>query len=138
MQISRNNLFLILLFLIVIPVVGPRWYWLAHSKQVTGHVSFTGKDQAGQLMHTYAVVQFNYQDSLYWFNGPDNILYKDDTPIQVYFDPKDPSDARLGSFLALWGDLLVYGGLPVLFLVIVYFQRDLLPRGFSPAPARSK
>lgn len=127
MLISRNQFFLILLFLVVMLALVPRLIWLFNSERITGEVSFTGKSQAGQFMHTYAVVQFRYNDSLFLFNGPDNLLFEDDTPVPVRFNPDQPAEARIDQFVSIWGDRLLYAGIPIVLLLIIFFQPDIFP-----------
>ena len=126
MTVSRNRFFAFLV-LLLLPFFIPRLIWLERSRPVTGSVSFTGKDQAGQFMHTYAVVRFRVNDSLYWFNGPDNMLYPEGTLIPVLYQPTHPSDARIHSFLSVWGDLLVYTGIPFLLLLILFIHPEIIP-----------
>lgn len=128
MTVSRNRFFAVLV-LFFVPFFIPRLIWLQQSRPVTGSVSFTGKDQAGQFVHTYAVITFRVNDSLYWFNGPDNMLYPEGTPIQVLYQPARPADARINSFLSVWGDLLVYTGIPFLLILILYIHPQIIPWG---------
>ncbi len=127
MLISRTRFFMLLLFLVFMISLGPRLIWLSHSERITGKVSFTGKSLAGQFMHTYAVVQFRYKDSLYLFNGPDNLLFEDNTPVPVRFNPYHPTEARIDQFLSIWGDRLLYGGIPILLLLVIFFQSEIFP-----------
>lgn len=126
MTVSRNRFFAFLVVLIM-PFFIPRLIWLQRSQALTGSVSFTGKDQAGQFMHTYAVVTFRVNDSLYWFKGPDNMLYPEGTSIPVLYQPARPSDARIQSFLSVWGDLLVYAGIPFLLLFMLFIHPEIIP-----------
>lgn len=131
MLISRNQFFMLLLFLVVTLSLGSRLIWLARSDRIIGKVSFTGKSQAGQFMHTYSVIQFRYKDSLYWFNGQDNLLFEENALVPVRFDPGRPADARIDHFLAIWGDRIVFGGIPMLVLLIIFLQREIFPRNYA-------
>lgn len=122
-----RNLFFTFLLMLLLPFFVPRIVWLMRSRAVTGSVSFTGKDQAGQFVHVYAVVTFRANDSLFWFNGPDNMLYEEGTPLPVLYQPDHPADARINSFLSVWGDLLVYTGIPLLLLLILYIHPEIIP-----------
>jgi hypothetical protein len=127
MLLKRNLLFAILLFILCLIFLTPRLLWIHRSESVMGKVSFMGKEQTGQFMHTYPVVQFRYRDSLYWFNGIDNLIFKEDTPVFICFDHVHPTDARINQFLSMWGDQLVYGGVMLFFLLILFIHPGIIP-----------
>lgn len=137
MTLSRN-LFFGALLLLLLPFYIPRIIWLYRSEPITGEVSFTGKNQTGQFMHTYAVVYFTVNDSAYWFNGPDNMLYEEGTKVPVRYRPSYPPDARLDNFFSVWGDLLVYTGIPFVLFLLLYVHPDIVPYGKRIRIARSK
>lgn len=127
MTLTKNRFFGLLL-LLLLPFFVPRMIWVLKSQLITGEASFTGKEQTGQYMHTYAVVTFTVNDSAYWFNGPDNLLYQEGEKIAVRYQPHHPQDARINTFISLWGDLLVYTGIPFFLFLLLYIHPEVFPR----------
>lgn len=102
--------------------------WLVNSTKTNGIVSFTGKSITGQIMHRYSVILFMVDEDSIWFNGNDNILFKEGETVPVRYISSHPADARINTFSAIWGDTLVYGGLPVLILLVIFLHPQIIPR----------
>ena len=91
-------------------------------------MSFEGHAQTGQIGHVYSVVWFVAGHDTVWFNGNDNILFKEGETVPVRYQVNHPSDARLNIFPSIWGDTIVYGGIPVSVLLIIFLHPGIVPR----------
>ena len=47
--------------------------------------------------------------------------------MSVRYREANPSNARLDTFLAIWGDTVVYGGILELVLLVVFFHPQIVP-----------
>lgn len=104
-----------------------RGSWILRSERVEGEVGFMGKNITGSYTHVYPVIRFRAEDSAYWFNGPDNLVLKEGDKVAVRYSVSDPSDARVDSFVGLWGDMAVYGGIPILLLLFIALHPSIIP-----------
>lgn len=93
-----------------------------------GIASFKGKAYTGQIGHVYMVISFVENNNTVWFNGNDNILFKDGEQVPVRYQRRHPADARINQFIPIWGDTVVYGGIPVIILLAVFFHPGIVPR----------
>ncbi|MFM2362906.1 MAG: hypothetical protein RLZZ316_1808 [Bacteroidota bacterium] len=82
-------------------------------------MSFNGKTYTGQLGHDYAVIKFVVGNQTFFVNGPDNITYEKGTAVPVRYTSTNPNDARLATFIGLWGDTLVFAGVPCLIILLI-------------------
>ena len=114
--------------LLIVPLVSSKLNWLFHSEKTNGQALFTGKSITGQLVHQYAVISFSVRKKEYWFNGNDNILYKEGESVPVRYNTVNPYDARINVFVSIWGDTLVFGGIPLLILMAVFIHPQIIPR----------
>jgi hypothetical protein len=128
MIISRNSFFLALLLIIVTPFLTHKIIWLARSKATTGTMGFTGKTYAGQIVKVYSVISFVAGNDTVWFNGNDNVLYKEGEAVPVRYQRDHPTDARINIFGSVWGDTVVYAGIPVMMLLIIFIHPSIIPR----------
>ena len=130
MVIGKIPFFLILFFLIAIPLLAPRLIWLARSRATVGVMGFEGRGTAGeQIQLTYSYVYFQPGKERIWFTGPTGLSYKEGDSVPVLYLPAEATDARVNSFIGLWGDILVYGGIPELIVLIAFFHPVVVPRG---------
>lgn len=91
-------------------------------------MGFLGKEFAGQFVRNYAVIRFYVNNELVWLNGNDNDLYKPGEVIEVRYRENNPNDARINNFVSIWGETVVFGGLPALVILIVYLNPAIIPR----------
>jgi hypothetical protein len=47
--------------------------------------------------------------------------------VPVRYQPGKPADAKIDFFIALWGDILVYGGVPFFMLLVTFLHPDVIP-----------
>ena len=101
--------------------------WLSGSAKTNGTMSFVGKRYAGQMVYNYSVVWFMVGHDTIWFNGKNGILFQEGQQVPVRYQRKDPKIARLNVFLGIWGDTLVFGGIPVLILMVIFIHPAIIP-----------
>lgn len=127
MLLNRTAFFVLLFSILIIPMVAYKLLWLVGSKKTNGTVSFIGKKYAGQMVYTYSVIWFMADQDTVWFNGRNGIILPEGETLSVRYREKEPDDARINVFLAIWGETMVYGGIPVLILLAVFFHPQIIP-----------
>jgi hypothetical protein len=127
MIFKRVTFFFVLLTIVSLPFLVHKAIWLARSKKAIGTMGFAGKSQAGQPVHNYALIFFIAGKDSIWFNGKDNILFKQGNQVPVRYQADNPKDARIDIFTSIWGDTLVYGGIPVLILIVIFLDPKIIP-----------
>lgn len=127
MLLHRAAFFSFLFLILIIPVVGYKLLWLAGSIKTNGTMSFVGKTYAGQMVYTYSVIWFKAGTDTVWFNGRNGILFEEGELVPVRYHEQNLADARLNVFLAIWGDTVIYGGIPVLILLVVFIHPMIIP-----------
>jgi hypothetical protein len=136
MIFSRNQFFLLLFFIFISPLYIYKLAWLAGSKQTTGIMEFVGHGNLGSALgiSTYPVMKFVVGKDTIHFNG--NMDYKmlPEDFVPVRYRQHNPSDAKMNTFICIWGDTLVYSIGPVLVLLVLYLTPD---RFESLIPKRS-
>ena len=130
METSKHIFFAVL----VIIVAGPWWavraLWVMRSAKTQGIMEFVGNGSAGdQVKLDYSVISFKMGEKKIWFNGLGNLAYKPGHPIPIRYRPDNPYDARVDIFAGIWGDVLVYSGIPVFLLLIMFLHRKVVPWG---------
>lgn len=115
-------------------IAGPFWvaraWWVMRSVPVEGVFEFAGNGFAGdQVKEDYSVISFRAGEKQIWCNGLGNIPFKSGQPVPVRYQPDDPYDARVDIFAAIWGDTLVYSGIPVFMLLVAFLHPKVVPWG---------
>jgi hypothetical protein len=128
MTFSKNKFFLLLSLVVITPFLIYKMLWLAGTQTATGTMGFVGKEYAGQIVHVYSVIKFPAGGNTVWFNGNDNILFKPGEKVPVRYVVKNPKDARINYFVSVWGDTVVYGGIPMLIICVAYLHPLIVPR----------
>ena len=130
MTLSRNKFFLLLFILVIGALTFNKILWLAHSKVTTGKFWFTGHGNLGSVlgMSTYPVIRFNTGTETISFNGNINLPSKPEEKISIRYQKNNPSDAKVNTFLSIWGDTLAYALGPVLVLLAFFFIPDIFPK----------
>jgi hypothetical protein len=130
MIIGRTPFFLILFSMIAIPLVAPRLIWIVRSRKTVGIMGFESRGTAGeQIPLTYSNLYYLAGGERVWFTAPPGLGYKEGDPVPVRYLPATVTDARVDNLIGLWGDILVYGGIPELFLLIFFLHPKVVPRG---------
>jgi hypothetical protein len=146
MLMRKSQFFGLLFLLIAMPFWVTRAIWVLRSRKVQGVMGFAGLGFAGdQVKEDYSVIGFPVLkragaasgaageggpccDTI-WFNGLGNLSYKPGQAVPVRYQPKNVYDARVDIFVGIWGDTLVYSGIPVLMLLAVFLHRKVVPWG---------
>lgn len=129
MVLRRTIFFLILFFLIVTPFLASKLWWLAHSRKASGVLFLEGKGEAGdQIPLNYTLIWFRLGKDTIWFNGLGNLHLPEGTVIPVRYQAGNPYNAKVDIFEGIWGDTVVYAGIPVLMLVAVFLHPLVIPR----------
>jgi len=129
MVLHRAIFFLLLFFLIVTPFLASKLWWLAHSRKAEGVLFLKGKGEAGdQMPLDYTIIYFRVGKDTTWFNGLGNLHMPEDARLPVRYQAGNPQDARVDIFEGIWGDTVVYAGIPVLMLIVAALHPDVVPR----------
>jgi hypothetical protein len=135
--LTRNQFFLLLFMLVVVPFLANKIIWLANSRQTNGRMWYTGHGNLGSALgiSTYAVIRYRVdKDSLY-FNNNVNLDIRPGTIVPVRYKKSNPSDAVVDDFVSIWVETLVYALFPILILLVLF----LMPERFDPIiPKKSK
>jgi len=127
MTFNKPLFFLLLLSIIIAPFLIYKITWLARSVKVNGEMGFVGKSYAGTYVHNYSNIRFMAGKDTIWFNGIDNIFFKEGETVPVRYPKDNPYKARIDTFAAIWGDTVVYGGIPVIILLALFLHPAVIP-----------
>lgn len=91
---------------------------------------FTGHGNLGSVLgiSTYPVIWFKSGMDTIYFNGNVNIQLKPGELVSVRYRTANPSDAKVNSFICIWGDSLAYELGPFLIFLVIFFHPDLVPK----------
>ncbi|HEY4110189.1 hypothetical protein [Puia sp.] len=129
-RFTKIRLFLLLALLFAMPFVASKGWWLLHSRHTAGVYSFRGMGEAGdQIQLDYSVCWFPLGRDTIWFNGTGNLPFHEGDAIPVRYQVADPGDAKIDVFPAIWGDTVVYAGIPLFILLMIYVHPRVVPRG---------
>jgi hypothetical protein len=129
MIMHRTPFFLALFGILIIPLLATRMLWLLHSEKTTGIMAFETRGIAGdQLPLTYSLIYFSHGKDTVWFYGTPGLGLKTGQFVPVRYQPDNPADAKIDLFIGLWGDILVYGGIPFFILLFIFLHPDVIPR----------
>jgi hypothetical protein len=130
MVIGKIPFFLILFLSLTVPLVTPRLIWIARSRKTMGVMGFEGRGTAGeQIPLTYSNLYYVVGGARVWFTAPPGIGYKEGDPVPVRYLPARVLDARVDTLIGLWGDIIVYGGIPAFILLIFFLHPEVVPWG---------
>jgi hypothetical protein len=128
MVIHRTKFFLALCSILIIPLVAIKVTWLMRSTKTTGIYVVDGKAGALEQMRMfYSINLFMYGKDTIWFRGPIQRGIPEGSVIPVRYNPNDPSDAKVGTFFGIWGGTVIYGGMPLLLLLIFFVHPKIIP-----------
>jgi hypothetical protein len=128
MIMHRTPFFLALFGILIIPLLASRVLWLLHAEKTMGIMAFETRGTAGdQLPLTYSLIYFRHGKDTIWFYGMPGLGLKTGQLVPVRYQPGNPADAKIDLFIALWGDILVYGGIPFFILLFISLHPDVIP-----------
>lgn len=128
MVMSRTKFFLALFSLLIVPLLSYKLIWLLRSKKATGIFAFEGRGNAlDQMRFPYSDIYFKNGKDTVWFKGPGSLHLKPGTAVPVRYLPGNPADAKIDTFKALWGATAVYGGIPLLILLVICLHPEIIP-----------
>lgn len=130
MTLSKPLFFGIVFVLVVTPFWVAKFLWVIHSQRARGVMAFKGMGLAGdQVKEDYSVICFRAGKDTIWFNGLGNIPFRDGDSIYVRYRPDNVYDARVDIFAGVWGDTLVYSGIPAAILLVLFVHARVVPWG---------
>jgi hypothetical protein len=130
MVVRQITLFIGILLLYLTPIILPKIIWLRHSRKTTGVFSFEGRGSAGERIQlSYSFIYFYHGHEKIWFRGLGNMHLKEETPVPIRYQIKDLADAKVDTFYGIWGEVLVYGGEPLVILICIFLHRGIIPPG---------
>ena len=80
-----------------------------------------------QIRTTSSYIYFTLKKDTIWFTDPGNLPLKEGTRVPVIYQKRNPADARVNTFMSVWGTILFYTGVPLLILLITAVQPDIIP-----------
>lgn len=139
MVIHRAKFFLALFSLIIIPLLVNKIIWLARSQKAEGIFGFNSKGNAlDQIPQSYSILFFKYGKDTIWFNGPGNLSFEEGAAIPIRYQTSNPSDVKLNTFLGIWGATAIWGGIPLLVLLVICAHPEIVPYSASLRLMRRK
>lgn len=129
MILGRNGFFLGLLLLVTVPVLSYKLVWLLRAKKATAVFAFHGKEIRGQMESRHAVMYFTTGNDTTFFNAIDNPAYVSGDRFPVLYQSANLADASLVDFENMWMTTGVMLGVPLVFLLIVFLHKEIIPYG---------
>jgi hypothetical protein len=128
MTIHRHRFFLALFALLIVPLVAKKLIWLAQSKTTTGifYMKIHG-NALEQMRGTFSLIYFKLGKDTIWFEETGYLKVKEGQPVAVRYQKNNPSDALVNNFRTVWGATVIYGGLPVLVLLVLFLHPHIIP-----------
>lgn len=128
MIMHRTKFFLALIAIWVIPLVTYRCIWLMQSRQVNGVYAFEGQGNVlEQIRFPHSEVWFKEGNDTIWIKGPGGLHLKKGDIISVRYLPGSLENARLDTFIGIWGGTVIYGGIVLLLLIAIAFHPEIIP-----------
>jgi hypothetical protein len=129
MIIQRTKFFLLVFLLILVVDFTPKIAWLSHTQRTKGVIEIVGKGEAGdQVPLSYTIISFHVGKDSISFNGLGNLRMHPGDSIPVRYRTDDIRDVKVDVFAGIWGDTLIYGGIPTLMLLVMFLHPNLVPR----------
>jgi hypothetical protein len=130
MIFTRSQFFITLFSIIVLPIVAYKIIWLLRSSKAVGEMEFVGHGNYGSILgvSTYPVIIFTVGKDTFHFNGNLNIPLKRGQKVELRYLRHNPSNAKINTFLCIWGDTITYTLGPLLAFLGIFFAPDIVPR----------
>jgi hypothetical protein len=125
MTVTKNQFFLLLFILLASPFILYKVWWINNAKKVNGIVHFIGHTiELNGGISSHLVILFHNGSSKQTFNAPRSLNYKVGDRVPVLYQKNKPSEARVNTWIRIWGDTIVYSLWPVLVLLVMYFTPE--------------
>ena len=124
MRLSKWQIFILGLVLILSVFYFPRLYWLGKSKRTIATVLYI--EETHRSRQTYPVFEYYTVDSRVVSRGSYNLPYNDADSVVVLYNPDDVLEVKVDDFKGHWIDRIMWL-VPVLFVWILIF----VPRDFD-------
>ena len=132
MAIPRTFFFLALVLILATTLFSGKMVWLLDSEETTGIFSFQGRGNAlDQIRSGYSFCYFKKGNDTIWFKGAESLKLKEGAIIKVRYQRNNPADARVFSFRGFWRGTIIYGIIVFLVILVVFLNKEVLPRGSS-------
>ncbi len=133
MTLNRNKFFLYLFLLLMLSFSLFKLIWLASASSATGIVSFTGHGNLGAALGitSYPVVKFHTGSDTIYFNGNADLRLKEGDTVPILYQEDQPTDAKINTFITIWGDTLAYALGPLLVFIALFLIPDVFPKNSS-------
>jgi len=137
MLLGRNQFFVLLFLIVVLPFFAVKIIWLAKSKETIGVMSFIGHDDIGSAlgMSTYAVIGFKPDKDSVFLHSSVALNFTSGERISIRYQKNNPADAVVNDFFNIWMGTISYAIFPLLIVIVLY----VMPERFDPLiPRKSK
>jgi len=139
MVMSRTKFFLALISLLVVPLVSYKVIWLLQSRKASGIFAFEGSGNAlDQMRFPYSDIYFKNGKDTIWFKGPGGLHLQPGAIVPIRYLPGNPTQVKLDTFKAIWGATAVYGGIPLLILLVIFLHPEIVPYRAKVIVTRNK
>jgi hypothetical protein len=135
MTLTRTQFFVLIFLLFIAPFYFYKCFWLARSSKAVGQLKFIGHTLELQGISSHPVILFKAGNDSIFFNGNVKLEQKPGDYIPIRYQTHNPTDARINTFLSIWGDSIMYSLWPLL----VFLVLALTPERMGPIiPRHSK
>ncbi|HEY8894570.1 MAG TPA: DUF3592 domain-containing protein, partial [Niastella sp.] len=102
--------------------------WLLQSKKTTGVFAFESYGPAlDQIRFPYSIIYFLHGKDTVWFKGPGHLQLKAGDKVPVRYLSATPTQAKLDTFKSIWIGTIIYGGIPLLVLLVICLHPEIVP-----------
>ena len=118
----RITVFYIGTIIILIACYTPRIQFYLHGKIVPGKVTHNITWSGRRTTYSASVVKFVAGDYQYTIHGETNVHFNQNDIVSVIYNPDDPADAKILSFLGFWFVPMLYSILPFIIMAAAVFS----------------
>jgi hypothetical protein len=118
----RTTVFFFGLIIILLLCYSWRINFYLRGKITSGTVLTTTYSNIRRTTYTYPTVKFLVGDDAYTFRADSNLPYDENDKVSVIYNPNDPRQCWIFTFLGFWLTPLIYSILPVVLLTAATFS----------------
>jgi hypothetical protein len=128
MLIHRTLFFLAIALFLILPHVTLKVIWLLASEKTTGVFYLHGRGNAlDQIRTTNSYIYFKHHKDTIWFSDIGNLKINEGDEVPVVYQKRNPSDAKVNTFMSIWGTTVFYSGVPLLILLVTAIHPGIIP-----------